>query len=122
LLAGLLGWALLADRPDLRIGLVLLLVTPCTDWYLVFTASARGDVALAAALLPTNLVLQLLLLPIYLPLVAGAAADVPVGQVVSGVVVVLGVPLALAAVIRLAAARTDRRAQLDAALQHAEPV
>ena len=30
-----LGTLLLADAPDLRLGLLMLLVTPCTDWYLV---------------------------------------------------------------------------------------
>lgn len=51
-LAGLLGRALLSGHPDLRLGLVMLLVTPCTDWYLVFTGTARGNVTLGAALLP----------------------------------------------------------------------
>lgn len=37
LLAGALGWVFLSNDPDLRIGLVMLLVTPCTDWYLVST-------------------------------------------------------------------------------------
>ncbi|MFB6277534.1 MAG: arsenic resistance protein, partial [Halothece sp.] len=35
LLAWGLGTLLLADAPDLRLGLLMLLVTPCTDWYLV---------------------------------------------------------------------------------------
>lgn len=60
------GWGLgamfLRDQPDLWVGLIMLLVTPCTDWYLVFTSVARGNVALASTQLPWHLVVQLLLL------------------------------------------------------------
>lgn len=48
--AGLLGWLLLSDHPDLHLGLLIPLVAPCTDWYLVFTGTRRGNVALAASL------------------------------------------------------------------------
>ncbi|HIH69628.1 hypothetical protein [Methermicoccus shengliensis] len=34
------------------LGLIMLLVTPCTDWYLVFTGVARGDVPFCLTLLP----------------------------------------------------------------------
>ncbi len=44
----------------------MLMVTPCTDWYLIFTEIAKGNVALSTAILPVNLILQVLLLPIYL--------------------------------------------------------
>lgn len=120
--AGLLGWVLLDGRADLRLGLVMLLVTPCTDWYLVFTATARGNVALAASLLPPNLVLQLLLLPVFVTAFTGTAADIPVGDLVRSVALVLGIPLALAAAVRATAARADAHDRLDRALQHAQPV
>ncbi|MGC8035578.1 arsenic resistance protein, partial [Salmonella enterica] len=74
LVAWALGAGLLGAQPDLRIGLLLLLVTPCTDWYLVFTALARGHTGIAVALLPVNLVLQLMLLPVYVLLLGGEAA------------------------------------------------
>ncbi len=44
----------------------MLMVTPCTDWYLLFTGIARGNVPLSASILPMNLILQLALLPLYL--------------------------------------------------------
>jgi ACR3 family arsenite efflux pump ArsB len=69
--AWLLGWLFLRHQPALWLGLIMLLVTPCTDWYLVFTNIAGGNVALATALLPWNLLLQLILLPVYLLLLAG---------------------------------------------------
>jgi arsenite transporter len=120
--AGLLGWLLLSDHPDLRLGLVMLLVTPCTDWYLVFTGTARGNVALAAALLPPNLVLQLVLLPIFVTALAGAAADIPLGDLAGSVAIVLGIPLVIAAAARAIAARTGTHDRLDHALERAQPI
>jgi arsenite transporter len=66
LLAFALGWLFLRDYPALWVGLVLALSTPCTDWYLIFTQLAGGDVHRNLALLPWNLMLQLVLLPLYL--------------------------------------------------------
>jgi ACR3 family arsenite transporter len=45
-----LGAVFLSDLPDLWVGLLMLMVTPCTDWYLVFTGIAGGNVVLATAL------------------------------------------------------------------------
>lgn len=122
LFAGGLGWMFLVNDPDLRIGLVMLLVTPCTDWYLVFIATARGNVALGAALLPVNLILQLALLPLFVVALTGTAADIPVGDLLVSVAVVLGIPLTVAVGLRLAAAWTGRGERLNALLDHSEPV
>ena len=105
LLAWGLGAGLLSDAPDLRIGLLLLLVTPCTDWYLVFTRLGLGHMGVAAALLPVNLVLQLLLLPVYVLLLGGEAAMVDTATLVEAVLLVLAVPLAAAVSARWAADR-----------------
>lgn len=61
-LAWLIAVVFLADQPVLYIGFIMLMVTPCTDWYLIFTSIAKGNVALSTALLPLNLVLQVILL------------------------------------------------------------
>lgn len=116
LLAWVLGAGLLGFSPDLRIGLLLLLVTPCTDWYLVFTALARGHLGIAAAVLPINLVLQLALLPVYVLLLGGQAAMVGAGTLAEAVLLVLLVPLAAAAVLRLGAARLRGEAWRDEVL------
>ncbi|GAA1458509.1 bile acid:sodium symporter [Nocardiopsis exhalans] len=105
LFAWTLGAGLLGGSPDLRIGLLLLLVTPCTDWYLVFTGLARGHMGAAAAVLPVNLVLQLLLLPVYVLLLGGEAAMVGTGTLVEAVLLVLVVPLVIALLVRWGARR-----------------
>lgn len=99
-LAWALGAGLLGGQPDLRIGLLLLLVTPCTDWYLVFTALARGHTGIAAALLPVNLILQLLLLPVYVLLLGGEAAMVDAGTLAEAVGLMLLTPVLLAIAAR----------------------
>ncbi|WP_049927519.1 arsenic resistance protein [Halopiger goleimassiliensis] len=105
LVAVALGAAFLRDQPALWVGLVMLLVTPCTDWYLVFTDLADGDVPLATSLLPYNLVLQLVLLPVYLYVFAGELVVVPLDVLVESVVFVLVVPLVVGAAVRVALIR-----------------
>ena len=122
LFAGGLGWIFLSGDPDLRIGLVMLLVTPCTDWYLVFIAAARGNVALGAALLPVNLILQLALLPIFVIVLTGTAADVPIKDLLVSVALVLGIPLTIAIGTRFVAAQIGTSERLDALLARSGPV
>jgi ACR3 family arsenite efflux pump ArsB len=100
LLAVGLGAVFLRNQPALWVGLIMLLVTPCTDWYLVFTDVADGDVPLAASVLPYNLVLQLVLLPVYLYAFAGTLVDLPLALLAESVFLVLVVPLAVGAVAR----------------------
>ena len=96
----ILGWFLgrifLADQPDLWVGLIMLLVTPCTDWYLVFTQLSGGNVRLATSVLPWHLILQLLLMPVYLFVFAGALVPVELSVLVESVLLVLIVPLCAA--------------------------
>ncbi|MBR0472879.1 MAG: arsenic resistance protein [Methanosphaera sp.] len=61
-----LGNLFLNGNLDLFIGFVMLILTPCTDWYLVFTKMSKGNLPLSLSILPLNLVLQLVLLPVYL--------------------------------------------------------
>lgn len=72
----LLVWALVQFLPAdeaIRLGLLLVLLVPCTDWFITFTQLAKGDTARATAVTPLNLVLQLLLLPLYLWLMTDGA-------------------------------------------------
>lgn len=100
LLAWGLGTLLLADAPDLRLGLLMLLVTPCTDWYLVFTGMAKGDVALGSALLPLNAILQLVLLPIYLWGFGGSLVNLAPKPLLMSIIFVFLLPLGLAMMTR----------------------
>ncbi|MCA1803901.1 MAG: arsenic resistance protein [Xanthomonadaceae bacterium] len=71
----LLAWALiqvLPPEPALRLGVLLVLLVPCTDWFITFSQLGGGNVPRAIAVTPLNLLLQLVLLPVYLWWMAGA--------------------------------------------------
>lgn len=96
ILAWSLGWLFLRDHPDIWVGLILYLVTPCIGWYLVFTDLADGDVQLGISLLFWNILLQILLLPLYLWLLAGQVVAVDVVIALRSVGLFLVLPYALA--------------------------
>lgn len=63
----------LPSDPAIRLGVLLVLLVPCTDWYITFTHLAGGDTRRAIAATPVNLLVQLCLLPVYLWLFMGNA-------------------------------------------------
>jgi len=68
-------WVLLrflpGDDPAIRLGAAMVLLVPCTDWFIAFTHLGKGDTGRAVAFAPLSLILQLLLLPVYLWLFFG---------------------------------------------------
>jgi arsenite transporter len=119
-------WALLAvlpADPALRLGVALVLLVPCTDWFIVFAHLGGGDARRAIVLTPLNLLLQLLLLPVYLWLLLGDAmrvVDLDRAGLVFLVLVVA--PLATAWLLqRRSATRPRLRASLGR-LEHAPVV
>lgn len=100
LLAWGLGAIFLADHPALWLGFILLLVTPCTDWYLIFTSIAKGNMPLSASVLPVNLLLQVILLPVYLYMFAGKMQTIGLSTLFESVVLVLLFPFLLAVLTR----------------------
>lgn len=94
--AYLLGSIFLNNDIAIWMGFVMLMVTPCTDWYLVFTRVAKGNVPLSTAILPTNLILQVLLLPVYLLLFFGKSGNVDLGTLAESIIIVLVIPFTLA--------------------------
>lgn len=85
-------------NPPLRLGIALVLVVPCTDWFLTFTQLGRGDMRHAISLTPVNLLLQLVLLPVYIPLLVGGNLPALEPSVILPAVLVLLVPLVLAVI------------------------
>ncbi len=108
----LLVWGLVelfGFDPATRLGVLLVLLVPCTDWFITFSQLGKGDAARAVASTPLNLVLQLLLLPAYLWLMADASSlrGWEPGRLLPAVLVVLA-PLAAAAASRALIARRPR--------------
>ena len=92
LLGYFLGTLFLNGQPDLFIGFFMLILTPCTDWYLVFTKMAGGDVKLSLSLLPINLILQIVLLPAYLILFFSHANSMNYTELAYSLVIVIVIP------------------------------
>lgn len=97
----LVAWTLvlwLPADPVLIVGVLLVLLVPCTDWFITFSQLGGGNVPRAIAVTPLNLLLQLVLLPPWLWLIAGTDGlpRLQAGDFLPAVVVVL-VPLGLAA-------------------------
>lgn len=88
----------LPPDPTLRLGVLLVLLVPCTDWFITFSQLGGGNVPRAIAVTPVNLLLQLLLLPLYLWLMLGAdlSAALPSTDIRPALAVVL-LPLGVAA-------------------------
>ena len=106
-LSYLLGIAFFGGSMDLRIGLIMLLVTPCTDWYLVFTGLSRGNVELGMSILPLNLVLQIVLLPVYLMLFVGSEIHMDAWAMVLDMAQILVVPFVLSVIVKAAVGRRE---------------
>jgi ACR3 family arsenite efflux pump ArsB len=100
-LAWSLAYLFLSDHPMLWIGFIMLMVTPCTDWYIIFTRTARGNIPLSASILPVNLILQVTLLPVYLLMFTDTTGILPVQQLIESIIYVLVIPLSLAWVTNL---------------------
>ena len=95
-----LGWLFLRHYPDLWAGVVLYTLTPCIGWYLIFTDLARGDVPWGMALLPWNITLQIVLMPLYLYLLVGKVIPVDLGVLARSIGLFLFAPFVLAHIVQ----------------------
>ncbi len=97
LVLAMLPW--LPGDPLLRIGVLLVLLTPCIDYVVTFAHLGRADARALLASTPLLLAAQMLLLPFYLRLLldADAARLVQWGPFLHAFVWLIAVPLGLAA-------------------------
>src|SRR5690554_5929099 len=111
-------WPVFPADPALRLGALLVLLVPCTDWFIAFARQGGGDVRQAILITPLNLAFQILLLPLYLWLFVEAGerppfAPAPLLFAFAGVILL---PLALAGVVQQ---RTDRHPAYALLARHA---
>ncbi|WP_039961411.1 arsenic resistance protein [Brevibacillus sp. BC25] len=97
----ILVWGLtrfLPTDPAILLGVLLVLLTPCIDYVIVFTHLGRGNEKLVLVSTPILFVTQMLLLPIYLWLFMGttSAEIVSVGPFLEAFLGLIVVPLVLA--------------------------
>jgi len=106
LVAGLIQF--LPSDPMIRLGVLFVLLTPCIDYVVTFSHLGRADARLLLAATPALLIAQMLLLPAYLKIFLGEAAAnlVQIGPFVHAFIWLIAVPLGLAVLVQLWAART----------------
>ncbi len=93
----LVGW--LPADPVLVVGVLLVLLVPCTDWFITFSQLGGGNVPRAVAVTPLNLLLQVLLLPPWLWLIADTEQLPPLTLAdAAPAAAIVAVPLLLAAI------------------------
>ncbi len=100
IVAYFLGIIFFEDSMAIRIGLMMLLVTPCTDWYLMFTKLTGGNVELNMYILPINLLLQVALLPIYLLLFFKSSVNIEFATILQSIAIVLLIPFICAMIAK----------------------
>ncbi|RWR32335.1 arsenic resistance protein [Sinirhodobacter populi] len=102
---------LVPEDPAVRLGLLLVLLVPCTDWFITFAHQAGGDLRRAIAITPVQLIAQMILLPVYLRLFMGAdfIQIVSAGRMVMVFAVIIALPLLLAALTERWAGESPRR-------------
>ncbi|QBI56190.1 arsenic resistance protein [Streptomonospora litoralis] len=100
-------FAFLPDDQAIRLGVLLVLLTPCVDYVIVFSGLAGGSSGRLLAVTPVLLVAQMILLPGFLWLFMGPslAEVVEAGPFVEAFVVLIAVPLSLAWLTQAWAAR-----------------
>ncbi len=91
-----------ADDRGLLVGVLLVLLTPCIDYVIVFTGIAGGASARLLAATPLLMLLQILLLPVYLFLFAGGdvLSVIDVGPFIEAFLLLIVLPLVSAAVVQ----------------------
>lgn len=95
-----IGSLFLRGNVDILIGFFMLILTPCTDWYLVFTKMAKGDLTLSLSILPINLILQIILLPIYLIMFFSTSNSMNYSQLAYSLMIVIVIPFVAAQITK----------------------
>lgn len=109
---------LVPDDPLVRLGVLLVLLTPCIDYVVTFSHLGRADARALLAATPALLIVQMLLLPIYLAAFLGeeAARLVHLEPFVHAFIWLIALPLGLAALVQLWARRSETGARLSVQL------
>jgi ACR3 family arsenite efflux pump ArsB len=109
---------LLPPDPLLRLGVLIVLLTPCIDYVVTFAHLGRADARALLAATPLLLGVQMLLLPVYLGLLLGEAGRglIQIEPFVHAFIWLIVVPLLLAGVVQAWARRSSAAARVGDAL------
>ena len=106
LLAAGLAYIFLRSRPDFAVGLILTGVVPCAGMVAGWTGYAKGNVALALVIVALSLLVSIVMIPIWLPILAGVYVQLDAWAMFQNVLVTVLVPLILGDLTRRLIIRT----------------
>lgn len=114
-------WVLLPADTAIRLGVLLVLLTPCVDYVIVFCGLAGGASTRLLAATPLLLIAQMVLLPVFLLLFLGSelAEVVEVGPFLEAFVMLIVIPLGLAWLTQAWSARARAGQRVSAAVSTA---
>lgn len=94
----------------LRLGILMVLLTPCIDYVITFAHLGRADARLLLTSTPVLLLVQMAMLPIYLGLFLGeeTAKLMSIGPFLHAFLWLIALPLVLAGLVQLWAARSQK--------------
>ena len=105
LLAALLAYLFLRDRPDFAVGLILTGTVPCAGMVAGWTGYAKGNVALALVIVAFSLLVSIVMIPIWMPVLAGVYVQIDALGMFQQILVAVVVPLILGDLTRRAIIR-----------------
>lgn len=106
--------------PIVRLGVLMVLLTPCIDYVVTFSHIGRADARLLLASTPMLLLLQMLCLPIYLRVFLGeeAARLMQIGPFLHAFLWLIAMPLSLAALVQFGEKRSQLLSHLKTGFDH----
>ena len=110
----------LSAHPLFMVGIVIYFMSPCTDWFLSFTKLSGGNVALGTALIPINMITQLLLYPVYLELFTSNVVQIETATVSGSLWQWFLLPLIMAILARQILAKVLTSTQFEAIVKIAD--
>jgi ACR3 family arsenite efflux pump ArsB len=95
LFAALLAYLFLHNRPEFAVGLILTGTVPCAGMVAGWTGYAKGNVALALVIVALSLLVSIIMIPIWMPILAGVYVDIDAWGMFKEILLAVVVPLIL---------------------------
>lgn len=95
LLAAGLAYLFLHSRPDFAVGLILTGTVPCAGMVAGWTGYAKGNVALALVIVALSLLVSIVMIPIWMPILAGVYVQIDAWGMFKEILLAVVVPLIL---------------------------
>lgn len=95
LLAAGLAFIFLHGRPEFAVGLILTGTVPCAGMVAGWTGYAKGNVALALVIVALSLLVSIVMIPVWMPILAGVYVNIDAWGMFKEIVLAVVVPLIL---------------------------